>query len=58
MKKLNLEDFDEPWQVIDWIYKSWGSPITSNYRWDILNLSYLVLKNESDSTFILLKFSK
>lgn len=55
MKTLELYNFEDPHEVLIWIYDTWG-PANST-RWNLRDLRYLDLNNDSDGTYILLKFN-
>jgi|688.fasta_scaffold13361_19 hypothetical protein len=56
MKTVDLNQFDRPMEIFTWMCTHWGPP-GLNDRWDLRELTYLDLTNESDLTFLLLKWN-
>lgn len=54
MISIPIWKFEDPMEVIWYVNNNWGSYGT---RWDLINLVDLRLTNESDLTFLLLKFN-
>jgi len=54
MISIPIWKFEDPMEVIWYINNNWGGYGT---RWDLKNLVDLRLTNDSDLTFLLLKFN-
>lgn len=55
MISLNLYKMDRPHAMILWMSENWGPP-SKQGRWDIKDLQFIEFLNDSDATFILLKY--
>ena len=55
MITVPLIKFENPQSVISWLCDNFGPP-SSNNRWNLKNLQFIDFKQESDATFIILKF--
>ena len=56
MNQLDLLKIKNPLRLIDWLVDSWGGPSITG-RWNIRELRFIDFKNDSDFTFIILKWT-
>lgn len=56
MNQLDLLKIKNPLRLIDWLVDSWGVPSITG-RWNIRELRFIDFKNDSDFTFIILKWT-
>lgn len=57
MKTLDLQKFENPWDMVSWLCVNWGPPGKNSDRWDLRELHFLDIFRDQDVTFLLLKWN-